>query len=210
MSNSILENQALLIRGSLLVAAFAQTGSAALIGLREVLLAPDRPNYPNAERRLRLAMFVLSAALLYQGADQACKAFAAQPHLNQPASVVLATAWFACSALELERTTRQWLPARIQRRFQRLMHLASCGAAWGVKRARTAAAGAVYGPTQPVPSSSSVGTALAALLIEGATVVAPGEGKAQAEIGLHAGFQRLFPVEHFVPSSTSPRPKLRK
>ncbi len=92
---------------------------------------------------------------------------------------------------------RQWLPAHMQRRFQRLIRLASCGAGGGIKRARVTAAGAVYGPTLQVLSMSPVGPALVALTVEGVTAAAPGESAEQAGIGLRAGFQRLFPEKDF-------------
>lgn len=161
---------------------------AGCIILRQILLEPDRPNYPNAAKRLRVGLFLLAAVLLFNGVDVICRALSDEMRPDHHHHVLisglpLSLAWLGVEGLQLERVLRQWLPERTQQRIMRLMHLASCKNRDLAARERARNLGPV-GKVRPLipgavistPSGGVTAPALAELALAGVKVVGPLEG----------------------------------
>ena len=144
--------------------------------LHQILLEPDRPNYPNASRLLRWSMFLLGAVLLFNAVDLVNRAVT-DPHRRVLVSgLPLSATWCLAEGLLLERTLRSWLTVRLQARVQSWWALASCRNRDVLARERQRNLAAVEG-TAYAPSAGVVGPALGELaLAEGmADIVGPGE-----------------------------------
>ncbi len=151
--------------------------TAALILYHQILLEPDRPNYPNGRCRLRIALFALGVLLAYNGVDLLVRLLSGSTRLI-PSALLLSLGLFAVEILRLERLMRHWLPERLQARIQRWLHIASCSnreARLASAMARRSAMAAVEVPAFTPPPPSVVGPALAALAMAGTRVIGPGE-----------------------------------
>lgn len=146
------------------------------VGLYEILLSPEALNYPNGRRRVRTAWFCVSAAFLYRAAEILCGLAAPEPTYVTFGSSVGTLAVATAFALQLEQHLRQWLPAKLQRRVQQLIDVASCRRRREVAEARKRALAAVVrGPVPPIPSENVVSPALADLAMSGWSVAGPQE-----------------------------------
>lgn len=154
-----------------------QIGASLCILANEVLLNPRAVNYPNAPHRLRYGMFGLGAMLLYFGVGTLQRTTLAEPLYVRDSLFPLSALWFYVTAAHLEKTLRQWLPERVQRRVHQLWDFASCRQARLVRRQRIAANAALReGVTPQRPDSAApVGPALVELALDGVHVFGPGE-----------------------------------
>lgn len=154
--------------------------SAVVLWLLEILMDPERPNYPSARRWMRLAMFIASCAFIYRGGEFIRGAFAAEP---PPVTSGMLMAWPVMLVVfigQLEHQVRMWLPARLQEKIRRLLEIASCGRSREMARARATANGALRAGVEPGPvQTHGVGPALAELALQGVPVI-DGRGGAQA------------------------------
>lgn len=155
------------------------------VGLHEILLSPDRANYPNARRLVRMLMFAWSVVLLYRSAEIISSALAPRPVYLSLGAVLGTWVLFGVQAAMLEQVLRQWLPARLQRRIQQLILIASCRHQRELRDARRSAMAAVGVPTRAPPSERVVGPALAELTLKGATVWGPGEKSGAPDPSVH-------------------------
>lgn len=153
--------------------------AAMCVGTHEILLGPDRPNYPNAPRHLRVPMFVWSGVLLYRGMELLSGAVGAHPPLVTPGIFMGSFMVAAVHGLLLEAHLRQWLPARVHARIRHLLNIATCGRSRLIRRARQqqnrtprATAGFLAGDTDPGVTAE----ALLELSRQGVIVIAPLEG----------------------------------
>jgi hypothetical protein len=95
------------------------------VGLHEILLSPDLPNYPNAGLHVRAAMFVFMVCLGYRGVEMLSLLFTQRVYVTPGAFWASFTlAWV--QAVLLEQQLRRWLPARLHERIRRLLEIASC------------------------------------------------------------------------------------
>lgn len=163
--------------------------ASACVGTHEILMSPDRPNYPTARRRLRFLMFLWSGALMYRGVELTTSAWDAlaggPPVLPVTPGQVLATMVLAAvAAAALEHHMRQWLPAPLQARVRRWLDIASCGHARKLAEARASARAASAPILAPVPQLRPVRDVSAALaqlaMTPGVTLAGPGEGVVEA------------------------------
>ncbi len=150
---------------------------ATCLGLHEILLAPDRPNYPTASRRVRWAMTVWMVTLYYRAVEITVGAFAPEP-VYVPLGVTAVTLAVAVvQALLLEQVLRQWLPARLHARIRHLLNVASCGRSEAIRRARAQSNTGLWPGVEPASIRSGlVGPALAELTLDGGMVWGPNEG----------------------------------
>lgn len=153
---------------------FAASGAC---GTHEILMDPQRPNYPTGRFRLRVLMFIWSGVLAFRAMEFA--GLAAAP--DCPAvSVGQVLGCFMVAAVHLtmlENHLRQWLPAKTHERIRRLLDVASCGraAAWRAERERANAA--LWAGVKPGPARPS-SAALAELSMRGSVVIGPNEAPA--------------------------------
>lgn len=150
--------------------------AATAVCVHQILLNPDRPNYPTADKRVRIVMFLWAAGLYYRAAEIITWPF----YGGQQASLsILYTSVMACAlhVLLLEVVMRSWLPARLHARIRHLLDIASCGHSEAIRRARKRANDALWPGVAPASvSARPVGPALAQLTLEGAHVIGPNEG----------------------------------
>lgn len=147
------------------------------VALHEILLSPDRPNYPTAPAHQRAAMFVWMCCLGYRGVEILSLLYAPTPTYVSPGSFWASAALALAQAVMLEQQLRRWLPARLHARIRRLLEIAACKRRPGMDAARQQSNSALR-PGVPHNNTPSdvVGPALVALTLDGAQLVAaPGE-----------------------------------
>lgn len=151
-------------------------GAAGSVFLHQILLNPDRPNYPTADRRVRIAMALWGAGIFYRAGE--ILGWAMDGSGEASLSMLFTSAMaFALHVLLLEQVLRSWLPARLHARIRDLLNKASCGHAEDIRRARKRANEALWPGVTPAPiSARPVGPALAQLTLEGVQVIGPNEG----------------------------------
>lgn len=174
--------------------------TAGFILLHQILLEPDRPNYPNARPAVRYAMFLLGAALLFNSVDLLSRTISDPHHRVLISGLPLSAVWCVAEALRLEKTLRSWLPVRLQQRVQKWWLLASCRNRDALARERQRNLAAVRGTAFAAPAGV-VGPALGELaLSEGlADIVGPQE-EPPATFGER--LRDVFPLraaDHLVP-----------
>lgn len=103
-----------------------------VLGLWQILSAPDQPNYPTSGAVKRSFMFVYMAALAALGIET----------LNSPHHVELSVTAVQATVLQAGLFTtflvdhvRNWLPARTHQRIRTMIKIASCKPA--IKKAET-------------------------------------------------------------------------
>ncbi len=110
--------------------------TSALAWTHEILMSPDRPNYPTGRALTRRLMFVWSAALLYRAIDLLAGAWDGAPApVSFDEAMGCALACLVHASL-LESHLRMWRPARTHRTLRRLMDAAGCGRAPLARRPR--------------------------------------------------------------------------
>ncbi|HYD26953.1 hypothetical protein [Brevundimonas sp.] len=163
--------------------------ASACVGTHEILMSPDRPNYPTAQRRLRMLMFLWSGTLLYRGVELTTAAWAGlawgAPVLPvTPGQVSTCIMLAAVHAALLEQHLRMWLPSRLQERVRHWLHIASCGRTRMLAEARAQSNRGLRPGVEPLTAPPAVVSgALAELAMSGAVVAGPGDGP---EVLLHA------------------------
>lgn len=141
----------------------------------EILLGPDRPNYPNGPWYQRVVLFALAVALaaltmerfhdLYSGA------------YVSPIVMVASGLYMAAQAVLLEQQLRRWLPAHLHARIRHLLAIASCKKRAAVRAARAQSNTGLYPGVRPSPLAADiVGASLGTLTLEGMRAIGPGEG----------------------------------
>jgi hypothetical protein len=158
--------------GGLLVLSFL------CVGLHEILLSPDQPNYPNAPWHVRTAMFVWLLCLGYRAVEMFTQLYEPIPVYSTPGQFWATAAFALAQAVLLEQQLRRWLPARLHERIRRLMQIASCRRRPAIQAARASSNAALRDGVQPfdVPASV-VGPALGTLSLAGTRAIGPGEGR---------------------------------
>lgn len=148
-------------------------GTSIVLGLWQILSAPDRPNYPTSGRVKRAIMFLYMAALAARGIEVLTGVQQVEPILLSESQMLAIHIQAALFTAFLVDHMRNWLPAKTHRNIQRLVAIASCSQRRGVARARERAMSKSTGGV--CPSTKVVGPALAALSLQGVTLAAPDE-----------------------------------
>lgn len=144
-----------------------------VLGLWQILSAPDRPNYPTSGRVKRAIMFVYMAALAGRGIEVLTGVQQLEPQLLSESQVLAIHIQAGLFTAFLVDHLRNWLPAKTHRNIQRLVSIASCSQRRGLAKARKRAMSKSTGGT--CPSTRVVGPALAALSLQGVNLAAPDE-----------------------------------
>lgn len=145
-----------------------------VLGLWQILSAPDRPNYPTSGRIKRTLMFWFMAALAYRGIEILTLAGKHPPVLSTEGQWVSSFLLLALFVTFLVDHVRNWLPAKTHARIRQLVRVARCGPRKDLIEARTSAMKNSTGA--PCPAADVVGPALATLTLEGFKAVGPREG----------------------------------
>ena len=150
------------------------TGAALLyasmvLGLWQILSAPDRPNYPTSGPAKRSIMFVYMALLAARGIEVVMSPGAMVTETQAWASATQAALFTAFLVDHL----LNWLPAKTHRNIQRLVEIASCKDRRKLAAARAKAMRNSTGGR--CADVKAVGPALVALSLEGVTVAGPDE-----------------------------------
>lgn len=122
--------------------------ASASVGFSEILHSPDMPNYRQASWTVRMSMMAWSITLAGRAATITSGLAHGAPETFDWSAVLATTAMAIYHGALLWDTASKRLPARIWRRLDRLLYLASCG---------------------------RHSSALTELTLAGAMVVAPGE-----------------------------------
>lgn len=101
-------------------------GSAS-VGLNEILHAPELPNYRRASLGVRLPMMAFSIALAFRSMDLFVGLWKHQPQLIGETAVLGGLTMVTYTLATLWDTASKRLPARVWRRLDRALWLASCG-----------------------------------------------------------------------------------
>lgn len=148
--------------------------SAMMLGLWQILSAPDRPNYPTSGRFKRSMMFILVVVLAGRGVELLTSLAGPAPVLSTPFQAASSFALCALFASFLVDHLRNWLPAKTHRNIQRLYRIARCSPRKGMVAARTSAMMASTG--DPCPAAEVGASALVELQLAGVRVAGPNEG----------------------------------
>lgn len=157
------------------VAGGAVSLAGACLGIKQMLSAPDRPNYPSSGPWARFIMFWLSALLIARGVEIVVKALRPEPAVLSGFAVGSALLIFAYFSNRLYAHLTQRASARTQRLISRLHNMARCapkdsGLVAARKSAMENSTGGKPGPVGAVPE------ALLGLSLDGVRVAAPNEG----------------------------------
>jgi hypothetical protein len=161
-------------------------------GLHQILLEPDRPNYPNGPLHQRVILFALMVMLGMVTVERFAQLYADTPLYTSPIIMTASGVFAAAQAVALEQQLRRWLPARIHERIRHLLNIASCRRRRALESARASADAALYPDVvaHGLPADV-VGPALGAMTMDGMRAIGPGEG---LEV-----FANLPPVGHPTP-----------
>ena len=157
-----------------LLSAVAILISAMVLGLWQILSAPDRPNYPTSGRVKRAMMFLLVVMLAGRGVEILTSLAGPDPILSTSFQAFSSFALCGLFTAFLVDHCRNWLPARTQRNIQRMYQIARCSPSRGLKAARKSSnAAAGLGPHGTAHLAQP---ALVELALEGMRVAGPNEG----------------------------------
>lgn len=148
--------------------------TAFVIGLWQILSAPDRPNYPTSGRVKRVIMFWFMASTLYRSVEIIMQPFGPLPIYATGGQMASWSLQFAFFVVMLVDHLRNWLPARTHGRIKQLFAVARCRPSKALREARASAMAASTGET-PLPARV-VAPALLELSLSGATVAGPCDG----------------------------------
>ncbi len=141
----------------------------------EILLGPDRPNYPNGPWYQRAILFALTVVLAALTMERFNGLYAGQ--YVSPTVMVASGLYMAAQAVLLEQQLRRWLPAHLHARIRHLLNIASCKKRSAVRAARAMSNAALYPGVRPDSTAADVvGASLGTLTLEGMRAVGPGEG----------------------------------
>lgn len=149
--------------------------TAICVFTHEILLSPDRPNYPSARGYLRILMFAWSGALIYRGVEFLSGIGNAEAPVVTAGSVLVWGVAFVVHAALLENHMRMWLPARIQAKFKAMREIVTCARLRKLQEARNSSLDAVRPGVAiaGVPDVFMAGAAMADLQVEGTRVIPP-------------------------------------
>lgn len=157
-----------------LLSAVAILISAMVLGLWQILSAPDRPNYPTSGRVKRAMMFLLVMMLSGRGVEILTSLAGPDPILSTPFQAMSSFALCGLFISFLVDHCRNWLPARTQANIQRMYRIARCSPSRGLKAARKSSnTSAGLGPHGTAHLAQP---ALVDLALLGARVAGPNEG----------------------------------
>lgn len=148
--------------------------SAMVLGLWQILSAPDRPNYPTSGAVKRAMMFGFMVMLVGRGAEMIVTLYGPAPVYSTAFQAMSSFALCGLLITFLVDHLRNWLPAKTQANIQRLYATARCAPNRGLKAARASSnrsAGA-----KPLGRAAMVGPALVEMKLAGASVAGPNEG----------------------------------
>lgn len=148
--------------------------SAMMLGLWQILSAPDRPNYPTSGRFKRTMMFILVVMLSGRGVELLTSLAGPAPVLSTPFQSASSFALCALFASFLVDHLRNWLPARTHHNIQRLYRIARCSAPKTSPGARASSVIAAAATT--LENAPPVETAVRDLALSGVRVSRPNEG----------------------------------
>lgn len=156
-------------------AGIAVSTGGACLGVKQMLSADDRPNYPLASKRSRLIWFWLSAFLIVRGFEIVQRAASDSPVILSGFSVGAAFLVFAFFADDLYAHLTEKASARTHKAIRRLHNMARCAPKdSGLVAARKSAMeNSTGGKAPPV---GVVSEAMVALSLDGVRVAAPNEG----------------------------------
>lgn len=154
-----------------LIAGAAVALGGACLGFKQMLSAPDRPNYPTTGPWARFIMFWLSAFLIARGLEIVTLSMRPDAVAMTWTAVAVSLLVSAYFGNQLYAHLTQRTSARTQKLIQRIHTMARCAPSDGLVKARTSAAKGV-----PIPAASVATEALVALSLKGVRVAAPNEG----------------------------------
>ncbi len=145
-----------------------------IVFTHEILLNPDRPNYPSAKTFVRILMFGWSGGLIYRGTELITLP-SAYPPLITNAMVFTSCCMFAVHAVLLYQHMQMWLPARVQAKFKAMREIVTCSRLRQMEEARRRANAALR-PGVVAPrgvDAFMAGAALADMEVDGSRVLQP-------------------------------------
>jgi hypothetical protein len=157
-----------------MLSAIAILITAMVLGLWQILSAPDRPNYPTSGTIKRAMMFLLVVMLAGRGVELLTTLAGPYPVLSTPWQAAASFALCALFIVFLIDHCRNWLPAKTHRNIQRLYRIARCSPSPGLKAARAASNKAAG--VEPQGRADMASAALVELAMQGVRVAGPNEG----------------------------------